>query len=287
VRERWRDVPWQAGDPPPAAGGGPWDGERVGSEGCALLVPGAPGVCGAGRAFVAPGRASLVTPLLAPSEFPRVLEAALAALEAGWGEVVVNDWGLLHALAGKAGGRLTAGRLLMRARRGPGEGDPWEGLDPYSREYFAWGPLRDRPFLDLLREKGVARLELDPPRHWHPLRVPAGFRLSLHADHRFVTLAGNCPFLYHRDQGKWVGAGCGLACRARSILLSAPALVPPGGGASAFAEAAADRSAGRPFGFVQSGRLVLEEAADAITEADLPAEADRLVFSPNLFPQIP
>jgi hypothetical protein len=287
VRERWRDLAWRAREPLPPPREGGWDGLRVGSEGCARLVPGPSRVDATGRSDPAPGAVSLVTPLLPPSEYARVLEAALAALEAGWAEVVVNDWGLLSALAGKAQGRLTAGRLLMRARRGPGEGDPWEGLDPASREYFAWGPLGDRPFLDFLRGKGVERLELDPPRHWHPLRVPPGFRLSLHADHRLVTLAGNCPFLYREGEGRWAEGDCRLACRERAIHLTAPGFAPPGSGSSAFAEAAADRSAGRLFRFVQSGRLVLEEAPGAVAGGGLPEAADRLVFSPNLFPQIP
>lgn len=268
MRERWRALPWRTGEPLPPPREGGWDGLRLGSEGCAGLVP-APVPTGPPLCPGEPERLSLVTPPLGPREFEEVRAGALAALRAGWREVVVNDWGLLDVLGEEGRGRLTAGRLLLRARRGPGESDPWGTLDEASRSYLAWGPLLDLALLDLLRDMGVSRLELDPPRHWQAIPEAEGFSLTLHADHRLVTLAGNCPFTFDPARGRWRSRsdeGCGPAdCVSfPPILLSCPAL---------------------PRSLVQSGRLVLEEAE--VPEGGLPPAVDRLAFSPNLFPRSP
>ncbi len=232
---------------------------RVGSEGCARLVPSAREIRELPHRLGAPPeRLTLVTPLCGPRELAPVVDSALAAREAGWREVVVNDWGVLRSL-----GPLplpTAGRLLLRLRRGPGEGDPWPTLDLPSRDYFAWGPLHDPPFLEFLRQRGVVRLELDPPRHWHPLPPVPDFALSLHADHRMVSLTGNCHHLPPGETGS-----CHRGCLNVPVRLTAPQL---------------------PGFLVAWGRLLLEPAGGDVP-ADLPPSLDRLIVTPSLFPSSP
>jgi hypothetical protein len=236
------------------------DGYRFGSEGCSALLPSASDLGRAPARLNVPAAAlSLVTPLCAPADLDAVLPLATEALAAGFGEVVVNDWGVLESLAAGGAGRLTAGRLLLRLRRGPGEEDPWETLDPSSRLYMAWGALGDTPFLDVLKEHGVSRLEADLPRHW--LAPPAvGLPLTLHADFRLVSLANACPFAFRPRSGTWgPTAACRRPCRGRPVILRHPP---------------------RAVALVADGRRLLEPVLARLS--DLPPEVDRLVTEPRL-----
>lgn len=232
-------------------------GWRVGSESCSHLVPESADLerLAKGRE---PEQMTLVTSLLEPPAFSRVLASALAALESGWGEVVVNDWGLLAALESRGKGGLTAGRLLMRFRRGPGSGDSWESLDEESRRYFAWGPLYDSPFLGHLRGLGVNRLEADPPRHWHPVPDVGELRISLHGNRRLITVAGSCPWLFEPTRGTWARpASCACPCVAGgTLMLHAGPLRDP---------------------LLLKGREILENAIEGWREEDLPGFVDRIV----------
>ncbi len=242
------------GDPLPEG----WDGFRIGSESCSQLLPSAENVRRLSENRD-PASLSLVTPVAGPDEITDVLSVVTTAVSHGWGEVVVNDWGVLDEVGGTEGIVITAGRLLMRFRRGPGVFDPWDEMDLTTRRYFAWGPLYDSPFLAFLRAKGVTRIELDLPRHWLPLPDLEGFRFSLHQDTRLISVSAACPWLYDEDKGAWKPlADCGRVCTAhKDIMMTSPALKGP---------------------LLLRGRAILERVDVDITELNLPDPVDRVIY---------
>ncbi len=244
---------------PDEAVDGQWHGLRYGSESCVRLLP-EQGALGRIRDEYAERFLTLATPLCGPDEIIGIAAMADRALDLGWDEVVVNDWGLLSRLSGRWGGRMCAGRLLLKLRRGPGWGDPWEDLDGESRRYFAWGPLYDSALLSVLDDLGVVRLEVDPPRHWMPLPATEQFLVSFHGDARLVSISGRCPWLYDPAEDCWRNPepGC-LSCRESGPLLM-------------YAQGLS-----RPL--IQWGREILEEASDAWREEDLPDSVDRIIYS--------
>ena len=244
----------QGSDPIPEG----WDGIRIGSESCSQLLPSAENVrCLSEKRD--PASLSLVTPVAGPDEITDVLRAVKTAISHGWGEVVVNDWGVLDEVGNTEGIGITAGRLLMRFRRGPGVFDPWDEMDFPTRRYFAWGPLYDSPFLAFLKGKGVIRIELDLPRHWLPLPDLDGFRFSLHQDTRLISVSAACPWLYDEDKGAWEPlANCGRTCTAhKDIVMTSPALKGP---------------------LLLRGRAILERVDVDIAELELPDSVDRLIY---------
>jgi hypothetical protein len=250
VRARYLDLP-SGGSFPEG-----WDGLRIGSETCASLLPRPDQLPGLFEG-IDPSRLTLVTPLADPREVGFVLECVEAARSGGWGEIVVNDWGVLSETGRRTSGGLTAGRLLMRFRRGPGETDPWENLDEPSRRYFAWGPLFDTPFLKFLKDWGVSRVEADPPRHWIPLPSSTILAVSFHRDTRMISVSGSCPWL--RPGEEWDDRdGCGGECvRSGDLLMHAPALSRP---------------------LAMRGKAVIERLDDPPPTDDQPSTVDRLIF---------
>ena len=238
-----------------------WDGIRIGSEFCSQLVPSIEDLRSISEKRD-PGSLSLVTPVAGPDEVADVLRAVTAAVSMGWGEVVVNDWGVLAEAGGTGDIGITAGRLLMRFRRGPGVfdllEDPGDELDLTTRRYFAWGPLYDSPFLAFLKGKGVDRVELDPPRHWLPLPDLDGFRFSLHQGTRLVSVSAACPWLYDEDRGAWRPlAGCGRVCKTHNdVIMTAPALPNP---------------------LYLRGRAILERVDIDLDGLELPETVDRII----------
>ena len=239
-----------------------WDGIRIGSETCSQLLPSVEDLQSISEKRD-PGSLSLVTPVAGPDEITEVLRAVTTAISCGWGEVVVNDWGVLDEAGGMGGIGITAGRLLMRFRRGPGAfdllDDPGDDLDLATRRYFAWGPLYDSPFLAFLKGKGVDRIELDPPRHWLPLPDLDNFRFSFHQDLRLISVSAACPWLYDEDKGAWTPlANCGHNCTAhKDILMNSPALKGP---------------------LLLRGRAIMERVEVKIDELELPDSVDRLIY---------
>ncbi len=235
-----------------------WDGFRIGSESCSQLLPSSENVLSISEKRDS-GSLSLVTPIAGPDEVADVLSAVTTAISHGWGEVVVNDWGVLYEVGSMEGIEITAGRLLMRFRRGPGVFDPWDELDLPTRRYFAWGPLYDSPFLAFLRDKGVNRIELDPPRHWLPLPDLDGFRFSLHQDTRLISVSAACPWLYDEDKSIWNPlANCGCTCTVdNDIVMTSPAL---------------------NGSLLLRGRAILERVDVDIAELELPENVDRIIF---------
>jgi hypothetical protein len=236
-----------------------WDGIRLGSASCSQLLPSAESVRHLSEERD-PASLSLVTPVAGPDEVADVLSAFKTAVSQGWGEVVVNDWGVLDEVGRTEGIGITAGRLLMRFRRGPGVFDPWDEMDLSTRRYFAWGPLYDSPFLAFLKGKGVSRIELDLPRHWLPLSDLDGFRFSLHQDNRLISVSAACPWLYDEDKGTWNPIkGCVRNCTEHNdIVMTSPALKGP---------------------LFLRGRAVLERVEVDIAELELPESVDRFIFN--------
>jgi hypothetical protein len=235
-----------------------WDGIRTGSESCSQLLPSAERLHQLSETKD-PDSLSLVTPVAGPDEVADVLGAVTTAISLGWGEVVVNDWGVLEEVGNTEGVEITAGRLLMRFRRGPGVFDRWDDLDPSTRRYFAWGPLYDSPFLAFLKGKGVDRIELDLPRHWLPLPDLDKFRFSLHQDTRLISVSSACPWLYDEDKGTWnPPANCGRVCTAHSdIVMNSHALKTP---------------------LLLRGKAILERVNAVMDESELPDTVDRLIY---------
>lgn len=234
------------------------DGIRIGSESCSMLLPSTEIIHGLSKEKD-PGSLSLVTPVSGPDEITDVLGAIKTAAAMGWGEVVVNDWGVLSEVADMEGIGITAGRLLMRFRRGPGVFDPWDELDPATRRYFAWGPLYDSPFLAFLMGKRIGRIELDPPRHWLPLPEVDGFRFSLHRDTRLISVSGACPWLYDKNKNVWKPLkNCGKTCAGQGdIVMTSTALKGP---------------------LLLRGRAILERVDLDMTEVELPDTVDRVIY---------
>ena len=242
------------GDPIPDG----FDGFRIGSEFCSQLLPSADKVRSISRQRD-PKILSLITPVAGPDEVGGVLDAVRAAVSQGWGEVVVNDWGVLDEMGATEGVGITAGRLLMRFRRGPGVFDSREESDLPTRRYFAWGPLYDSPFLAFLEAKGVDRIELDPPRHWLALPDLPRFRFSFHRDTRLIAVSAACPWLYDEDKGVWGPVSdCGRTCTAHNdVVMTSNALKGP---------------------LLLRGRATLERVEVKIDELELPDSVDRIIY---------
>jgi len=247
----------QGSDPIPEG----FDGFRIGSESCSQLLPSVEKI----RVMSEnrdPSSLSLVTPVAGPDEVGDVLDAVNTAVSHGWGEVVVNDWGVLDEVGVLEGIGITAGRLLMRFRRGPGKFDLSEELgdelDLSTRRYFAWGPLYDSPFLAFLKGNGIDRIELDPPRHWFPLPDLDGFSFSLHHGTRLISVSGACPWLYDEEKGAWKPlVNCERSCAGTDIVMTNPSLKGP---------------------LMLKGRAILERVDLDMIELQLPDSVDRVIY---------
>lgn len=234
-----------------------WDGYRIGSESCFDLLPEMEQVIKVSRNLETEDL-TLVTPIAGPSQDLKVMKVVETALELGWGEIVVNDWGVLDHLCKKGLSPITAGRLLMRFRRGPGEFDLWGALDDTSRRYFSWGPLYDTSFLAFLGNMGIIRLELDPPRHWMPIPKIDRFALSLHLDERLITISAACPWLYDGEADSRYDTGsCSQQClNGKDITMTNAKLDQP---------------------MILRGKGILEKVQETVDLESLPANVDRVI----------
>lgn len=238
-----------------------WDGFRLGSEACPLLLPGKDLIQRVAEMFP-PDKLSLVTPLSGQGDLDLVLSTAELALSLGFSELVVNDWGVLREFSGEGRGKLTAGRLLLRFRRGPGQFDTWDEMDNESRRYFAWGPLYDSAFMAFLSGLGVGRLELDPPRHWQNIPVPSGFDLSFHGQYRLVSVAAICPWRSEVIPEKPEAIDtCSRCLETGPVFLDS-------------------KQIDRPL--LQWGPAILEDAGDDWSDKNLPPEVDRIIYEGEL-----
>lgn len=156
---------------------------------------------GAGWSF------TLATPVVAERFRPqlrRTFESILPHLHAD-DEVMISDWGALVPLRQMSfSGTLVLGRVLSGQKRGPQILDL--ELSPEQRDYFRQGSWYAAEAVALLREEGIARVELDNlPQGLAPL--PDLLRGSLHTPYAMVTSSRNCPFRSGPGDN-----GCAAAC---------------------------------------------------------------------------
>ena len=149
-------------------------------------LPDARRACAAMAACLERGRGfTLVTPLLTDRGVGRArrLLRALAAQQAPF-EVVVSDMGLFRVAREFENVTPVAGRLVVRQKS-----DPRLNLvrNRARKEYFKRTAADSAEFAALLRENGVARVELDNPLHG--VALPEGFASSLYTPFVFVTLS--------------------------------------------------------------------------------------------------
>ncbi len=244
-----------------------YDRLYLGSEYCVWRLPGEHDLRTAHAVAARRGMGfSLVTPVLDEPGLARALPLVRALPEDPAVELVVNDLGLLAALA-DAGWRGTpvAGRLLTRQRRGPGFQSCGESA-PAVREALRGSALDSPAFLEVLGGVyGVRRYELDDLVQGVAVpALPEGVRLSLYRPWLLVSATRNCPWVF--DGRTWDRErGCASPCCGRGLKL-----VPAGPDAD-------DRPAGRPLEMGGCAQF-LEHRNDAPP----PAGVDRIVWQPEV-----
>ena len=150
---------------------------------------------------------TLLTPVLWQPFLPtlRARLAALLPLFSASDEVVVSDWGgvrLVREIAPRQ--TLVLGRALSGQKRGAQILDLQ--LNKAQRQYFRSSRWSSAETLALLREQGIARVELDNLlQGLEPL--PAPLTGTLHSPYAMVTSSRNCPFAGGRSE-----AGCPQPC---------------------------------------------------------------------------
>jgi antitoxin (DNA-binding transcriptional repressor) of toxin-antitoxin stability system len=179
-----------------------------GAEFCPWHFPELPELKSALRACRAAGWSlSLLTPVLWEPFLPALrarLSELLPLFQAG-DEVVISDWGapaLVRELAPAQ--TLVLGRVLSGQKRGPQILDLQ--LNEAQRLYFRSCRWHSREAQALLREQGIARIELDNLlQGLEPL--PAALAGTLHHPYAMVTSSRNCPFAGGRS-----ASGCPRSC---------------------------------------------------------------------------
>lgn len=167
---------------------------------------------GRGMAF------SLVTPFLDETGLRRTLALVRDLPADGETEVIVNDFGVLEAVAAAGWrGMLVAGRLLTRQRRGPGFQDPRDA-SPDALAALRGSALDAPSFVSWLGATyGVRRFELDDLLQGVAIGdLPEGVRLSLYRPFLLVTATRNCPWIF--DGRVWQREeGCPRPCRGQVL----------------------------------------------------------------------
>lgn len=136
----------------------------TGHEFCERLLPSARELA---RTLAAAAEHSLEPTLLTPyvtEHGLRRVRALLGVLQADapGAEVVFNDWGVLRVLErGFPGLRPVLGRLLTKMKRGPRLAALADAFNESTARYFRSCSLDVPMYREFLRERGVARVELD------------------------------------------------------------------------------------------------------------------------------
>lgn len=137
---------------------------------------------------------TLVTPvLLEPLREPlrAVLTELLPELRPG-DEVVISDWGTLDLIRGlDPATAVVLGRVLSGQKR-DARTVALE-LDAAQLEHFRQGSWYSAPAVELLRELGIRRVELDNLLQG-VAPLPSALRGSLHVPYAMVASSRNCPF---------------------------------------------------------------------------------------------
>jgi hypothetical protein len=166
---------------------------------------------------------TLVTPVLREETLAelRVLFAALQSQLQPGDEVVISDFGALELVRELLPDvEVVLGRALSGQKRGP----RIENLElpAEAQEYFRQGSWYSLEAVNLLREEGITRVELDNLlQGFAPL--PQALCGTLHTPYALVTSSRNCPF--HRDKsGKRCSVSCGEVFRLSSEQTAHPLL---------------------------------------------------------------
>ena len=164
---------------------------------------------------------SLVTPFLDEPGLTRTL-ALVRSLPADLStEVIANDLGLIEALRNTGWhGKIVAGRLLTRQRRGPGF-QVFGEIPPEAAAALRGSALDSPAFVELLGSAyDVRRFELDDLVQGVSVpALPAGVSLSLYRPYLLVTATRNCPWIF--DAGTWdCSRGCARPCRGQALGLA-------------------------------------------------------------------
>ncbi|MDD5630057.1 MAG: hypothetical protein PHU21_13395, partial [Elusimicrobia bacterium] len=195
-----------------------------GAEFCERLLPDAAQL-DAARDFAQQRRLAFtfVTPFVAEAGLAALqpLLERLAAAAGGPFEVVVNDWGVFRQLTeGSWKGALVPvlGRLLTKQKRDPRIAE-LPGLPEPAREHLRRCSADAPAFAAFLRERGVARIELDNPLQG--LERGSDLRASLYVPFVTVTTTRLC-FMAGADSGPRElrrVAPCGRECRSYTATL--------------------------------------------------------------------
>lgn len=142
-------------------------------------------------------------------------------------EVVINDWGLLkiskqHSL------NSVIGRLLVKQRKGPQILNVLKTLPEKTLEYFQGGFINDS-FIELLKEQGVGRIELDKLVQGNVLDNIKDMRVSLYYPYSYITTSRFC-FSNPKNRGEKNTLGiypCAKECQSAFFLLENPIMKAP------------------------------------------------------------
>lgn len=137
---------------------------------------------------------SLVTPVLIEplrNSLRATLQVILPTLSAR-DEVVISDWGTLDLVRGLCPEvTVVVGRVLSGQKRDART--VVLEMSAAQRAHFQQGSWYSAPAVELLRELGIRRVELDNLLQG-VAALPAGLQGTLHVPYAMVTSSRNCPF---------------------------------------------------------------------------------------------
>jgi len=185
---------------------GLFDRLYYGNEFCEHLMP-SPEQLRAALEFASDKNISFT--FVSPILYERGLEKAseLIGILPDDAEVVVNDFGLLEYISGRRL-RLVAGRLLVSAIK-----DPRIGRESSFQQYFQASNLQPA-FMNMLRDKGFRRVEIDNVRQGLDLSGAGDFSASLYYPFVSCSVARKCLFANMKSQSEsdFPNTGFASAC---------------------------------------------------------------------------
>jgi hypothetical protein len=211
----------------------------VGSETCDRLLPSARDLGKWVSATAAAGWGmTLVLPPLPVEAQPRALERAASLSGVPGAEVVVNDWGTVHAARRRFPDLpVVLGRLTHKVLRDPRLAEYFDSPDapPAARSALCRSGELSPGYRTLMDRYGIRRREVDP--YLQPLAEEEWGgrpeRLTVHLPYLFVTMGRSClPGAMHREKpDRFVPGGpCRMECRRHAVEFRLPDPGGKGGG---------------------------------------------------------